>query len=107
MTDVAVAAAAPILREARARKTPMERTEYVIIISTVLRLVVIPVQPIPTRLAVSFSDPGQLAGMSGLAVVPQGFSLEVWSLLVQHPNVQRGVLNSIHITGTATVSGFL
>ena len=32
-----------------------------------------------------------------------GFSLEVWSLLLQHPNVQRGILNSILITGTSTV----
>ena len=107
MADVAVAAAAPILRETRARKTPMERTEYVIIVSTLLLLVVITVQPILNLIAVSFSDPGQVAGMSGLAVLPQGFSLEVWSLLLQHPNVQRGVLNSILITGTSTVIGVL
>ena len=106
MADVAVATA-PILRETRARKTPMERIEYVIIVSTLLLLVVITVQPILNLIAVSFSDPGRVAGMSGLAVVPSGFSLEVWSLLLQHPNVQRGVLNSILITGTSTVLGVL
>jgi putative aldouronate transport system permease protein len=106
MTDVAVAAA-PILRETRARKTPMERTEYVIIVSTLLLLVVITVQPILNLIAVSFSDPGRVAAMSGLSVIPSGFSLEVWSLLLQHPNVQRGVLNSILITGTSTVIGVL
>jgi putative aldouronate transport system permease protein len=108
MADVAVATAtAPILHETRARKTPMERTEYVIIISTLLLMVVITVQPILNLIAVSFSDPSGVAGMSGLAVLPQGFSLEVWSLLLQHPNVQRGVINSVFITGASTVIGVL
>ena len=107
MADVAVAARAPVFREVRARKTPMERTEYVIIVSTLLLLVVITVQPILNLIAVSVSDPGRVAGMSGLSIVPSGFSLEVWTLLLQHPNVQRGVLNSIFITGTSTVLGVL
>jgi putative aldouronate transport system permease protein len=106
MADVAVTAV-PVFREVRARKTPMERIEYVIIVSTLLLLVVITVQPILNLIAVSFSDPGRVAGMSGLAIIPSGFSLEVWSLLLQHPNVQRGVLNSILITGTSTVLGVL
>lgn len=106
MADIAVATA-PILRETRARKTPLERTEYAIIVSTLLLMVVVTVQPILNLIAVSFSDPGRVAGMSGLAVVPSGFSLEVWSLLLQHPGVQRGILNSILITGSATVIGVL
>ncbi len=46
----------------RARKTPIERPEYAIIISTLLLLVVITVQPILNLIAISFSDPSQVAG---------------------------------------------
>ena len=87
MADVAVAAAAPILRETRARKTPMERIEYAIIVSTLLLLVVITVQPILNLIAVSFSDPGQVAGMSGLAVMPAG--LLARGLVAAAPAPQR------------------
>ena len=35
------------------------------------------------------------AGLSGLTVIPEGFSLDVWMVLLQHPLVQSGILNSI------------
>jgi putative aldouronate transport system permease protein len=43
--------------------------------------------------------------MSGLAIFPNGLALDVWSLLVNHPRVQSGVLNSLFITLTATAIG--
>jgi putative aldouronate transport system permease protein len=98
--------AVPVVRrEMRIRRTPLERIEYVIIISTLLLLVVLTVQPILNLLAVSLSDPSRVAGMSGLTIVPNGFSFDVWQLLLQHPLVQRGILNSIFITVAATVIG--
>ncbi len=98
--------AVPVMRrEIRIRRTPLERIEYVIIISTLLLLVVLTVQPILNLLAVSLSDPSRVAGMSGLTIVPNGFSFDVWQLLLQHPLVQRGILNSIFITVAATVIG--
>lgn len=87
------------------RRTPLERIEYAIIVTTLLAMVVLMLQPILNLLAVSFSDPSQVAGKSGLDIWPSGFSLDVWVLLLQHPNVQRGILNSIFITGTATFIG--
>ena len=87
------------------RRSPLERIEYAIIVSTLLLLVVLTVQPILNLFAISLSDPSRIAGMSGLTVVPNGLSLDVWSLLLQHPNVQRGVLNSIFITAASTVIG--
>lgn len=87
------------------RRTPLERIEYAIIVTTLLAMVVLMLQPILNLLAVSFSDPSQVAGKSGLDIWPSGFSLDVWLLLLQHPNVQRGILNSIFITGTATFIG--
>jgi len=87
------------------RRTPLERIEYAIIVTTLLAMVVVMLQPILNLLAVSFSDPSQVAGKSGLDIWPSGFSLDVWMLLLQHPNVQRGILNSIFITATATAIG--
>lgn len=87
------------------RRTPLERIEYAIIVTTLLAMVVVMLQPILNLLAVSFSDPTQVAGKSGLDIWPSGFSLDVWMLLLQHPNVQRGILNSIFITATATFIG--
>jgi putative aldouronate transport system permease protein len=45
--------------------------------------------------------------MSGLTVIPEGFSLDVWMLLLQHPLVQSGIVNSILITGTGTLIGVM
>ena len=86
------------------RRTPLERAEYAIIVSTLLFLVVLTVQPLLNLLAISLSDPSQVAGMSGLTVLPNGFSTDVWSLLLNNPGVLRGVVNSIFIT---LVSSFL
>ncbi len=84
-------------------RTPLERIEYAIIVSTLLALVVITVQPILNLLAVSFSDNARVPGMSGLTIIPEGFSLDVWNVLLNHPRVRQGMLNSIFITGTATL----
>jgi putative aldouronate transport system permease protein len=84
-------------------RTPLERIEYAIIISTLLLMVVVTVQPLLNLLAVSLSDPARLPGMSGAEVVPRGLSLDVWSLLLNHPHVRAGMLNSILITVVGTV----
>lgn len=85
------------------RRTPLERMEYAIIVSTLLLMVVITVQPLLNLLAVSLSDPAKLPGMSGIEVLPRGLSFDVWSLLVTHPNVRAGLINSIFITGLGTL----
>ncbi|UXN72913.1 carbohydrate ABC transporter permease [Devosia sp. A8/3-2] len=85
------------------RRTPLERVEYAIIVSTLLLLVVVTVQPLLNLLAVSLSDPAGLPGMSGMEVLPRGLSFDVWTLLINHPNVRAGLLNSILITGLGTL----
>ncbi|HEY9011936.1 MAG TPA: carbohydrate ABC transporter permease [Devosia sp.] len=89
------------------RRTPLERLEYAIIVSTLLLLVVVTVQPILNLVAMSISDPSRVAAMSGLTIIPEGFSLDVWTLLLQHPQVQRGILNSILITSAGTLIGVM
>jgi putative aldouronate transport system permease protein len=93
------------IMERPVRRTPLERIEYAIIVSTLLLLVVFTVQPLLNLLAISLSDPSRVAGMSGLTIFPNGLALDVWSLLVTHPRVQSGVLNSLFITLTATAIG--
>ncbi|MDB5530083.1 MAG: putative sugar transporter, permease protein [Devosia sp.] len=84
-------------------RTPLERIEYAIIISTLLLMVVVTVQPLLNLLAISLSDPAKLPGMSGMEILPRGLSFDVWSLLLNHPNVRAGMLNSIFITAAGTV----
>jgi putative aldouronate transport system permease protein len=91
----------------RIRRTPLERAEYAVIVTTLLALVVVTVQPILNLVAMSVSEPSQVPGMSGLAVLPQGFSLDVWLLLFQHPLVLSGIFNSILITLSGTLIGVL
>lgn len=89
------------------RRSLLERMEYAIIVSSLLLMVVVTVQPILNLFAISLSDPAGVAGISGLAVLPNGFSIDVWLLLLGNPQVLRGLLNSIFITGSATVIGVL
>ena len=70
------------------RRTPLERIEYAIIVSTLLLLVVFTIQPLLNLLAISLSEPSRVAGMSGLTIFPNGFATDVWALLLQHPLVQ-------------------
>lgn len=85
------------------RSTPLERIEYAIIVSTLLLLVVVCVQPLLNLLALSLSEPAQVPSMSGMTILPRGFSLEVWRLLVSNPLVQRGLFNAVFITVVSTV----
>jgi putative aldouronate transport system permease protein len=89
----------------RPARTPMERIESVLIISTLLLLVVVTVQPLLNLLALSLSAPSKVAGFSGLAIFPDGFSPDVWLLLLQHPYVQRGIFNSIWMTAASVLIG--
>ncbi|WEJ60095.1 carbohydrate ABC transporter permease [Devosia sp. FJ2-5-3] len=87
------------------RRTPLERVEYVLIVSTLLLLVVFTLHPLLNLLALSFTEPSKVAGFSGLSIIPDGFSTDVWALLLQHPNVQRGLFNSIWMTATSVCLG--
>jgi putative aldouronate transport system permease protein len=91
----------------RPARTPQERIESVLIVSTLLLLVVLTVQPLLNLLALSLSAPSKVAGFSGLSVLPDGFSPDVWLLLLQHPYVQRGILNSVWMTAASVLIGTL
>lgn len=85
------------------RSTPFERFEYILILSTLFLMVIVTAQPILHLVALSFSDPAKVPGMSGLEIVPDGLSFQVWTLLIQNPNVQRGFANAALITVVGTI----
>lgn len=85
------------------RSTPFERVEYVLILSVLFLLVVVTLQPILNLVAISFSSPEKVPGMSGLEIIPQGFSLDVWKLLLNNEAVLRGFGNAMLITVVGTV----
>ncbi|SMY09988.1 carbohydrate ABC transporter permease [Flavimaricola marinus] len=87
---------------ARQNRTGLERMEEAIIASVLIALVIVTVQPILNLLAISLSDPANVPGMGGLTIVPDGFSIDIWALLAQHPAVQRGLMNSLLITVVGT-----
>ena len=89
------------------RRTPLERMEYVLIVSSLVLLVIFSLQPLLNLLALSLSDPAKAPGFSGLAIWPDGFSPDVWLLLLQHPNVQRGIFNSVWMTAVSVVIGVM
>lgn len=89
------------------RRSPLERFQNAIIVSSLLFMVVLTLQPLFNLLAVSLSDPSKVAGMNGLTVLPEGFSLDVWQLLFSNPAVQHGILNSLYITLSSTVLGVI
>lgn len=91
--------------ERHIRRTPLERLEYLLIVSSLLLLVVFTMQPLLNLLALSLSDPGRIPGFSGLSILPDGFSPDVWLLLLQHPNVQRGIFNSVWMTLVSVTIG--
>jgi putative aldouronate transport system permease protein len=104
-TTQTIAPAAAVHMEGRAAigRSPLERIEYAIIVSTLLLMVVVTVQPIINLLAISLSDNAKVAGMSGLAIAPSGFSVDVWNVLIHHPSVLRGLVNALLITGAGTL----
>lgn len=86
-----------------AARTPLERTENLLIGSALVLMVIVTLQPMLNLLALSLSDPAGITGMNGLTIIPQGFSTAVWSLLITHPAVLTGIMNSAIITIGGTV----
>ena len=83
-------------------RTTFERIEQVIIVSSLLLMVVVTVQPILNLLALSLSDSSKVPLMSGLTIIPNDLSTDVWDILFNHPAVRRGLMNSLLITGVGT-----
>ena len=61
------------------------------------------VMPLLHILARSVSDPSKSASMSGLQIIPSGFSLINYEVIFSNKNVVPAIFNSIFITGIGTL----
>jgi len=60
------------------------------------------IQPILHIIALSFTNAGSSRNLSGLAILPKGFTLFNYKILLQNPNIIRSLLVSIFITLVGT-----
>ena len=58
--------------------------------------------PLLNLLALSLSDPRRVSELTGLSVLPRGFSLIVYKVLAANPFFMRSILNSVYITVVGT-----
>lgn len=65
------------------------------------------VMPLLHILARSVSDPAKSASMSGLQIIPAGFSLINYEVIFSNKNVVPAIFNSIFITGIGTIINML
>lgn len=63
--------------------------------------------PLLHILARSFSDPLQSAGMSGLEILPRGFSLINYQVVFSNKNLVPSIFNSLFITFVGTIVNML
>ena len=63
--------------------------------------------PLLHILARSVSDPAKSASMSGLQIIPAGFSLINYEVIFSNTNVVPAIFNSIFITGIGTIINML
>ncbi|MFF2886172.1 carbohydrate ABC transporter permease [Paenibacillus sp. NPDC057967] len=72
---------------------------YVILFLSTLAVLV----PILNLLALSLTAPGRAHLMSGLDIIPKGFSLMNYELLLSNPLITGSIVNSVWITGVGTL----
>lgn len=58
--------------------------------------------PILNLLAMSLSDPSRVKDLSGLAIIPQGFSFINYQIILSNPLIVKSIVNSIFITIVGT-----
>lgn len=73
------------------------------IINTILFIITMAVLiPILNLVAMSFSDPAKVSELSGLGVIPQGFSLINYEIILSNPLILKSIGNSVFITIVGT-----
>ena len=65
------------------------------------------VVPLLHILARSLSDPARSASMSGLQIIPEGFSLINYQVIFSNKNVVPSIFNSLFITVVGTLLNML
>lgn len=73
------------------------------IINTILFIITMAVLiPILNLVAMSFSDPAKVSELSGLGIIPKGFSLINYEIILSNPLILKSIGNSVFITIVGT-----
>jgi len=87
---------------AHIRSSARDRGFRLLVGFLLLALCAIVLVPLLNLLALSFSDTRRVSELSGLGIIPKGFSLIVYRVLAANPFFMRSILNSIYITALGT-----
>ncbi|WP_432665573.1 carbohydrate ABC transporter permease [Wukongibacter baidiensis] len=80
---------------------------YLLILIGLFVLTLVMLIPILNILALSLSDPGRVNEVKGMTIIPKGFSLINYKVLLSNPNVLKSIFNSLFITISATTLNIL
>jgi len=87
---------------AHIRSSARDRGFRLLVGFLLLALCAIVLVPLLNLLALSLSDTRRVSELSGLGIIPKGFSLIVYRVLAANPFFMRSILNSIYITAVGT-----
>ncbi|MGL4383075.1 MAG: carbohydrate ABC transporter permease [Bacilli bacterium] len=79
----------------------------ILIILPLLLFTLFVLVPFLNMLAITFSSPDNVASMSGLAILPKGFTLINYQVILSNPAILRSLMVTITITITATILNVL
>lgn len=82
--------------------TAKDRFFRALIALVLLGICAVVLVPILNLLALSLSDPKRVSEVTGLTVIPKGFSTVVYRVLASNQLFVRSILNSVFITATGT-----
>ena len=83
---------------AHRKKWRLPLPSTVVINAVMVFVLVVVLIPMLNLVAKSFSDPAQVAGMSGWRIIPAGFSLINYQIIFSNPAIWRAMFNSLFIT---------
>ena len=83
---------------AHRKKWRLPLPSTVVINAVMVFVLVVVLIPMLNLVAKSFSDPAQVAGMSGWRIIPAGFSLINYQIIFSNPAIWRALFNSLFIT---------
>ena len=83
---------------AHRKKWRLPLPSTVVINAVMVFVLVVVLIPMLNLVAKSFSDPAQVAGMSGWRIIPAGFSLINYHIIFSNPAIWRALFNSLFIT---------
>ena len=83
---------------AHRKKWRLPLPSTVVINAVMVFVLVVVLIPMLNLVAKSFSDPAQVAGMSGWRIIPASFSLINYQIIFSNPAIWRALFNSLFIT---------